>query len=204
MKGAHGANRGFTLVELLVVIAIIGGLASLIVPAVQSAMERMRRASCAHQLSQIHKLAVVYAGDHRDFLPVASDLAEPRAHQSLQVLVRGVGDARRPELYVCPSSLQEPAKPEDERAPGRFELSEETLSYTWPAERTRMGAGDGDMILSCDKRVADGSREFPENHRDGFNALRTDGSVRFTTLADAGLDSPAEMSAFLAEKGLAE
>jgi prepilin-type N-terminal cleavage/methylation domain-containing protein len=72
--GMHRGRKGnaFTLVELLVVIAVISVLASLLLPALQAAMESARRVSCLSDRRQNGLQIAYFANDHEGRVPCIS------------------------------------------------------------------------------------------------------------------------------------
>ena len=105
---------GFTLIELLVVIAIIAILVGILLPAVNNARKKARTLECTSKVKGIAATIIMYANDHRLYLPSTSG---PGAHSGTTGVSKermgGADDQKRPlyeyvrdaEAFECPSDL---------------------------------------------------------------------------------------------------
>ena len=157
-------SKQFTLIELLITVAILAILVGLLLPALNSAREKARGATCLSNLKQCGLAIHSYAGDNNDyaalreagtgwvsfFADVPDERIANRPNSGAKYLSKGCA--------VCPSVK-----------PGKYDTStsdkaKEAYAYNYTGRVARgtfnFAAGDYDLILrlSDPKRALEGLR----------------------------------------------
>ena len=115
------AERNFTLIELLVVVAIIAILAAMILPALNSALEKGRSARCVGNLRQIGLALNSYTADYQDFLP---NIVNAPTYSLRHYLHSYAGtpryDKNQNGMWFCPSHRFVQAPSEESKYSGSY------------------------------------------------------------------------------------
>lgn len=125
---------GFTLIELLVVVAIISLLLAILIPVLNNAQERARRAACINNLKQCGTALTNYAVNSDDWFP-NGDYEE--AHKVTDNASNHANDNYRMTkgILTCPSASRLWSFFDTSLAPG----------WTWPSRDNGSGGDDATM-----------------------------------------------------------
>lgn len=135
-KRTASHETGFTVLELLVVICIIAILAALLFPTFTLAREKAHQASCASNMRQLGIAAMLYAQDHDEHLPGATD---------------GPVGVNRSGGWVFYSQYQESGTPSvfDVTKGSVFPYVRDIRIYICPSDGQNQASGDSYAINAC-------------------------------------------------------
>jgi len=114
----------------LTLLAIIAGL---FLPVLLKGRGEAWKIQCTNNLKTIYPAAAAYADKKYQF-PRDKSVDEPRAHDSLNILLRSLqGRGLEPRMFKCPVGEASLAVTDED---GKFQLDEDTLDYVWALNKT--------------------------------------------------------------------
>ena len=189
MRRHRNTQGGLTLVDAVVagaIVLLVVLLTAAVVPYfLRGGCTGGIKVECMNNLKHIYAGALTYRNRTTMFPLGAAANGPPRAHESLNVLLRSTAGRDLPaKIFVCPAGEQIEA----ERAAGQEvpQLDEDTLSYTWITTPVH-GFGERPQNLSSDKYV-DGWQDH-YGHIDKVMLLKTGFSIHEVELDDLDADT---------------
>ena len=114
-------------------VLIVALLVSLVAPTLLKGRDEAWKIQCTNNLKQIYFAGVAYA-EKKDAFPRDKSVAEPLAHDSLNLLLRSLqGRSLEPKLFKCPAGEASIAEEDEDE---KFQLDEDTLDYAWALKET--------------------------------------------------------------------
>jgi len=209
MKGSPLRQFAFTLIELLVVVAILAILAAMLLPALQNAKERSKRAVCLNNIRQLNQLVAIYAGDYNDTLPTPifeistemirdSNLPFGLGH----LFYNGYMNVGSGQVFFCPSKqgtdwwsglysydwfkIHHPINDSLNYQPSAYAIYQTNPAMTAALPAIKLSRLDSitPLIFDAWPPFSNGSNGNPLFHgHEGLNVARADGSAQWLTFS---------------------
>jgi prepilin-type processing-associated H-X9-DG protein/prepilin-type N-terminal cleavage/methylation domain-containing protein len=195
----YSSRGNFTLIELLVVIAIIGILASMLLPALNSARQVALQAQCANNLKQLGSVFHLYANENLGYLPVANESDGLSVNNWVKVLAKyygleilGADSTPRPP-FICPSDKDVLTTYRGMSLPLSYALNYYCIIQPLGVGGKKLARikNPSETLLSCDIKnnyyiirgngglISDSYNNPDYRHNNGLNILYVDGHVKW-------------------------